>query len=114
MSKYLPSLLAKAACIAGAVVMLSACTTHRVEVQQGNILESSAIDELRVGMTRQQVRFLLGNPVIVDAFHANRWDYIYYTTPAGTDTTPQRLTLIFDGDVLREIVDRYRAEDESV
>ena len=60
-----------------ATVLLGACV-YRVDVQQGNLLESHDIDAVQVGMTRSQVRFLLGTPVIQDTFHQERWDYIYY------------------------------------
>jgi outer membrane protein assembly factor BamE len=66
------------------LAVLIACTTllgacvYRVDVQQGNLLEDNDIDAVQVGMTRNQVRFLLGTPVIADTFHQERWDYIYY------------------------------------
>ena len=85
---------------------------HKIEVQQGNIIDAAALAELRTGMTRQQVRFLLGNPVIRDLFNLNRWDYIYYVSPAGETPTPKRLTLFFEGDLLTRVLDRYT--DHSV
>ena len=86
---------------------------HKIDVQQGNIVDRAALDELRTGMTKQQVRFLLGNPVINDLFHPDRWDYIYYVTPAGEPPTLKRLTLFFDGSVLTRVQDDYfdQAED---
>lgn len=60
-----------------ATMLLGACV-YRVDVQQGNLLESVDVDAVQVGMTRSQVRFLLGTPVIQDTFHQGRWDYIYY------------------------------------
>src|SRR5688572_26287847 len=55
---------------------LSACV-YRMDIQQGNLLDAEQVDQLEVGMTRSQVRFLLGTPMVIDAFDANRWDYIY-------------------------------------
>ena len=78
---------------------------HKIDVQQGNIVDRAALEELRTGMTKQQVRFLLGNPVINDLFHPDRWDYIYYVTPAGEQPTLKRLTLFFDGSVLSRVQD---------
>lgn len=86
---------------------------HKVEVQQGNIVDRAALDELRTGMTKQQVRFLLGNPVINDLFHPDRWDYIYYVTPAGKAPTLKRLTLFFEGSVLTRVQDEYFNRQEE-
>ena len=57
--------------------MLSGCV-YRIDIQQGNLLEEEAIDQVEVGMTRSQVRFLLGTPMVADTFHQDRWDYMYY------------------------------------
>ncbi|NWG39669.1 MAG: outer membrane protein assembly factor BamE [Hydrogenophilaceae bacterium] len=89
---------------------LAACSTrniplspHRIDVQQGNALEQEAIEKLKTGMTRSQVRFLLGTPLLVDPFHSNRWDYVYNYRSAGKLTEKKRLTLFFEGDVLARI-----------
>src|ERR1700743_2088539 len=50
----------------------------RLNIQQGNSLEGRTVDQLQVGMTRSQVRFLLGTPMVPDAFDKERWDYLYY------------------------------------
>ena len=71
-------------CLSGAlallltsVLVLSGCV-YRIDIQQGNLLEQKAIDQVEVGMTESQVRFLLGTPMVADAFHRDRWDYMYY------------------------------------
>lgn len=51
---------------------------YRIDIQQGNLLEEDAIDQVEVDMTRSQVRFLLGTPMVLDTFHQDRWDYMYY------------------------------------
>ena len=51
---------------------------YRVNIQQGNFLEGRIVDQLQVGMTRSQVRYLLGTPMVPDAFDKQRWDYLYY------------------------------------
>jgi outer membrane protein assembly factor BamE len=51
---------------------------YRVDVQQGNLLDDTDVEGVKPGMTRSQVRFLLGTPVVEDAFHKDRWDYVYY------------------------------------
>ena len=63
--------------LGGLVAGLTACV-YRVDVQQGNLLDDKAVDAVQPGMTRSQVRFLLGTPMVEDAFHKDRWDYVYY------------------------------------
>ena len=77
---------------------------YRVDVQQGNLLEEKEIEAVKVGMTRSQVRFLLGTPAVADPFQEDRWDYIYYFRQ-GRRRTADRAWLIvfFDGDRVREI-----------
>ena len=59
-------------------LLLAACLQpYRMEIQQGNIFDQSTLDQVKVGMTKKQVRFLLGTPLVSDPFHANRWDYFY-------------------------------------
>jgi outer membrane protein assembly factor BamE len=57
--------------------LLSGCV-YRMNIQQGNYLEGRAVDQLQVGMTRSQVRYLLGTPMVPDAFDKERWDYLYF------------------------------------
>src|SRR5882757_131709 len=57
--------------------LLSGCV-YRMNIQQGNYLEGRTVDQLQVGMTRSQVRFLLGTPMVPDAFDKERWDYLYF------------------------------------
>ena len=67
---------------------------YKVDIQQGNVVTQDMIDQLRPGMTRKQVRFIMGNPLITDTFHANRWDYLPYMFGANGYTLikePQQL-----------------------
>lgn len=73
---------------------------HRIDVQQGNALDEEAVVRLKPGLTRSQVRFLLGTPLLVDPFRNNRWDYVYLHRRAGVLTEQKRITLFFDGEVL--------------
>ena len=62
---------------------LAACTgltgcVYRMDIQQGNYLDGKAVSQLKVGMTRSQVRYILGTPMVEDVFNNERWDYIYY------------------------------------
>ncbi len=65
------------ALLVAAAIWLGACV-YLIDVQQGNLLEQYEIEGVKVGMTRNQVRFLLGTPVAQAAFHSDRWDYIYF------------------------------------
>jgi outer membrane protein assembly factor BamE len=60
-----------------AALALSACV-YRIDIQQGNLLDDDDISQVDLGMTRSQVQFLLGTPMIADSFHRDRWDYAYY------------------------------------
>lgn len=69
---------------------------YKVDIQQGNVVTQDMIDQLRPGMTRSQVRFIMGNPLITDTFHANRWDYLYSIQPGGSPRQQERVSLVFD------------------
>ena len=83
-------------------------TPYRPEIQQGNFVSQEMMSQLKTGMTKEQVRFILGTPMVTDIFHADRWDYVYWReTPAGARES-RKLTLLFekgqlarvDGDVV--------------
>ncbi len=79
-------------------LLLPACSVYRIDVQQGNTLDTKIIRHLKVGMNRKQVRFLMGTPLIQDPFHKDRWDYVYTFKPGGGEMTRQHLTVFFEGD----------------
>jgi len=58
---------------------LSACSSwvYRIDIPQGNYLEQKSIDKIQVGMTKEQVKFILGSPVLVDTFDEDTWNYVY-------------------------------------
>jgi outer membrane protein assembly factor BamE len=85
--------------------VLSACTTYKMDIRQGNFVTSDMREKLKPGMTKQQVRYVLGTPMINDAFHGNRWDYVYRLEHGGKMIEKQSLTLYFEGDNLARIVD---------
>ncbi len=76
---------------------------YRVNVQQGNALDAESVARLKPGMTRSQVRFLLGTPLVVDPFRNDRWDYVYVYYEAGSLVEQKRISLFFDGDTLARI-----------
>ena len=81
----------------------SACV-YRMDVQQGNLLDAEQVDQVEVGMTRSQVRFLLGTPMVIDSFDADRWDYVY-SLRRGHErkVTRRHLVVWFDGDKVARI-----------
>jgi outer membrane protein assembly factor BamE len=76
---------------------------YRVNVQQGNALDAESIARLKPGMSRSQVRFLLGTPLVVDPFRNDRWDYVYVYYEAGSLVEQKRFSLFFEGDTLARI-----------
>jgi len=91
--------------LAALVALLSGClSVYHLEVQQGNVVTQEMIDKLKPGMTRSQVRYVLGTPLIVDPFHPDRWDYYYYLRGSKEKTgEAQRLTVIFKNDLLTAV-----------
>ena len=77
---------------------------YRANISQGNLIKQEDLDQVAVGMTRGQVRFLLGTPMVDDPFHADRWDYVYYLTIGRKDASFKRwVTVVFEDDVVSEI-----------
>jgi outer membrane protein assembly factor BamE len=91
------------AIVLGVLVGTSGCV-YRANISQGNIVEEEDLDQVEIGMTRNQVRFLLGTPMIDDPFHQNRWDYVYYVKIGRNDASAKRwVTILFDDDTVSEI-----------
>ena len=79
-------------------LLLAGCV-YRIDIQQGNLIEQADIDQVQVGMTRSQVQFLLGTPMVSDSFHRDRWDYTYYFRKGRSRDIERRwLVVYFDGD----------------
>jgi outer membrane protein assembly factor BamE len=90
--------LCRIASVSVAGVWLAACI-YRIDIQQGNLLEAGDVDQVQVGMTRSQVQFLLGTPMVADSFHRDRWDYTYYFRRGRSRDVERRwLVVYFDGD----------------
>jgi outer membrane protein assembly factor BamE len=80
------------------------CTVYKTDIQQGNVLTQDMTDKLKTGMTRSQVRFVLGTPLIADPFHPERWDYVYlYKKSVAAPAEAHQFTVVFDGDTLARI-----------
>jgi len=81
------------------LLALAGCSfpgVYKIDIQQGNDVTQDMIDQLRPGMTRRQVRFIMGNPLIQDTFHTNRWDYLYSLQPGGGQRQQERMSIFFN------------------
>jgi len=87
-----------------ATFLLSACV-YQAPLSQGNLLDEEDLEQVEVGMTRSQVRFLLGTPMIDDPFHRDRWDYVYYLRLGRDEARFKRwVSVFFDGDYVTRVV----------
>ena len=95
--------IATSALILTLIVALGACKTHRIDIQQGNLLTDKEIGQITPGMSKREVRYILGTPLIVDPFHQDRWDYFYSLDTRQGHITQRRVTLVFSEDKLDRI-----------
>jgi outer membrane protein assembly factor BamE len=98
----------KNAVILAAALLVGGCSMpnlapYKIDVQQGNVVTQEMVAKLKPGMTKSQVRFVLGTPLVTDAFHADRWDYVYQLRKQGKLTEQRRLTVIFEQDLLKRV-----------
>jgi outer membrane protein assembly factor BamE len=75
---------------------------YRPDIQQGNFVSQEMLAQLKVGQTREQVKFILGTPLMTDAFHADRWDYPFYLARGNGELTKARVTVYFKDDKLEK------------
>lgn len=92
------SLLAGCASSGFTLPKIPGIEAHRMEIQQGNYVTQEMIAKLQPGMTRDQVRFVLGTPLVADAFHEDRWDYMFRRQRANSKEIEQRRIVIFFDD----------------
>ncbi len=89
-------------------ILISSCGivdswVYKINKQQGNITEQKQVDKLEIGMTKEQVRFVMGTPMAVDSFDIDRWDYIYTYKPGHGDLNRNNLTVYFEDNKLVKI-----------
>ena len=102
----LKTLISAASC----ALLLTACsdwlpTAHRLDLEQGNNITLEQLEKIKVGMSKSEVRKIMGVPMISDPFHNQRWDYIYRYLPKSGFERKSRLTLQFENDLLVKIDD---------
>lgn len=100
--------------------LLSACSgmpqvtdylsPYRIDVRQGNFVSQEMVAQLKPGQTREQVRFILGSPLVADMFHADRWDYVYRFRPGHGEVQQRRLTVFFTDNKLVRVAGDVVAE----
>jgi outer membrane protein assembly factor BamE len=79
--------------------LATAITPYKATVVQGNFVSREQVEALQPGMSRQQVRDILGTPLVTDLFHANRWEYVFTIKRPGEDRQTRKLSVFFDGDL---------------
>ena len=82
---------------------------YQIDVQQGNAITQEMLAQLKPGMNRNQVRFVMGTPLVQDTFHTDRWDYLYTFQKGGGDRERRLITLVFEDDVLAYVEGDVRA-----
>jgi len=107
--------------VAASCALIAACSykpsfinEYKIDIQQGNVLTQEMVAQLKPGQTRDQVRFLLGTPLVSDIFHLQRWDYIYrYKSGKTGEVESRKLTVFFDGEGRLERVSGDIASGDS-
>ena len=79
-------------------------TPYRMVIQQGNFISQEMVSQLKPGMTKEQVRFILGTPLVNDIFHADRWDYVFFRETADGKREQRNLSVVFEKDKLARVL----------
>lgn len=108
----LPLLLLLTAC-SNVPDLGTAISPYRVDVRQGNYVSQDMVARLKAGMTRDQVRFALGTPLVSDIFHADRWDYVYRFQPGKGPVQQRRLIVYFEDNKLVRVGGDVVAETDA-
>jgi outer membrane protein assembly factor BamE len=97
--------------LAATVSLLAACGpfVYRIDVQQGNVVTQEALAQLKPGMTKVEVRQVMGTPLLTDVFHANRWDYYFSNAKGGRAGERQLVSLHFQDEKLVSITGDVKA-----
>lgn len=92
------------ACKSVDVPKVPGVTPYRMVIQQGNFVSQEMVSQLKLGMTKEQVRYVLGTPLVTDIFHADRWDYVFYRELADGKREQRNLSVIFEKDKLARVL----------
>ncbi len=99
-----------------APVALTGCETilsnlpgvYTIDIEQGNMIDQAMVDQLRPNMSKRQVLYIMGSPMLSDTFHEQRWDYLYSDQPGGEARLQKRISLYFNGDNLAGVQGDFR------
>lgn len=83
--------------------LIAAAAPYRVEIVQGNVVTQEQLTQVKIGLSRTQIRDILGSPLLTDLFHADRWDYIFTIRRDGTAPQRRHIALFFEGETLKRI-----------
>ena len=92
------------ACKSVEVPKVPGVTPYRMVIQQGNFISQEMVSQLKPGMTKEQVRFVLGTPLVTDIFHADRWDYVFFRETADGKREQRNLSVVFEKDKLARVL----------
>ncbi len=92
------------ACQSVEVPKVPGVTPYRMVIQQGNFISREMVEQLKPGMTREQVRYVLGTPLVADIFHADRWDYVFFRELANGKREQRNLSVVFEKDKLARVL----------
>jgi outer membrane protein assembly factor BamE len=92
------------ACKSVDVPKVPGITPYRMVIQQGNFISQEMVSQLKPGMTKEQVRFILGTPLVTDIFHADRWDYVFFREAADGKREQRNLTVVFENSKLARVL----------
>ncbi|MBI2792532.1 MAG: outer membrane protein assembly factor BamE [Gammaproteobacteria bacterium] len=93
-------------------LLLSACfiRPYKFDLEQGNIITNEKVAQITPGMSEEQVRYVLGTPMLNDVFHTNRWDYVYYDKPRTGKETRQHIAVHFEDGRVVEVTRDFLSE----
>ncbi len=87
---------------------------YRIDVRQGNFVTQEMVSRLKPGQTRDQVRFILGSPLVTDVFHADRWDYVYRFQPGRGEPSERRVTVFFENNLLSRVAGDVTSSQDAI
>ena len=102
------SLLTSLTLVSCSTILNNLPGVYTLEIQQGNIIGQAMIDQLRPGMNKRQVLYIMGSPMLDDVFHKNRWNYLYSDQRQGEDRVQKQISLFFENDQIVGIQGDFR------
>ena len=107
-------LLASLTLVSCSTIMNYIPGVYTIDIQQGNIIDQAMVDQLRPGMNKRQVLYIMGSPMLNNVFHKNRWEYLYSNQPSGEDRVQKQISLFFENDQITGIQGDFRPSTAPV